>query len=488
MSLAQKTAGSLFWVTAASAGARVVTIGSTFLLTRFLTPAVQGEVNLAYVFVNTVGIGSALGASQYVAAHPREGRDAAFHASLLVLGAGVLACLGCWLSADFVGQTLTVRGMSAYVPGLLIAHYLDRATWIPRALLVRDMRFRTLGLRVAAGELAFACSSVALASLGLGGDAIVGGNIVRSALGLAFMLAVTDLRDYMYPTRPSLATLGRILRFGLPLTVSQLFRLGATTWDNSLMGYRFGGTVVGIYNQAYRLAELPATALGDPCNDVLVPTFARLADPAMRRAAFLRAASLLALVVFPMACGLAVIAPTLVQVFYPPAYAGVAPFLTTLAVLGVVRALTSLAGAYLQVAGRTRSFIAIDATLVITVLGAMLILSRWGAVPASLGVGLGFVASLALTLRALRPEGIAIASVLGAVARPLAVCAPMIAAVAATRSALVALDVPAPARLFAELAVGALVYTGAALALARPLSRDFLSLVGSLIRRRAATT
>ncbi len=201
-----------------------------------------------------------------------------------------------------------------------------------------------------------------------------------------------------------------------------------------------------------------------------------------------RTASLLALVVFPMACGLAVIAPTLVEVFYPPAYAGVAPFLMTLAVLGVVRALTSLAGAYLQVAGRTRSFIPIDATLVVTVLGAMLILSRWGAVPASLGVGLGFVASLALTLRALRPEGIAIASVLGAVARPLAVCAPMIAAVVATRSALVVFAVPAPARLFAELAVGALVYTGAALALARPLSRDFLSLVGSLIRRRAATT
>lgn len=488
MSLAHKTAGSLFWVTAASAGARVITIGSTFLLTRFLSPAVQGEVNLAYVFVNTVGISTAVGASQYVASRPREGRDTAFHASVLVLGTGLLAAVVCFFFANFVGHMLKVGGMSAYVPGLLVAHALDRITWVPRALLVRDMRFRTLGLRVAAGEIAYACSSVAFASLGLGGGAIVDGNIVRSLVGLVYMLAVTDLRDHLSPSLPRLATFGRILRFGLPLTVSQLFRLGATTWDNSLMGYRFGGAVVGIYNQAYRLAELPATAFGDPCNDVLVPTFARLTDRAMRRDGFVRAVSLLGLVVFPMACGLGVIAPTLVEVFYPPAYAGVAPFLSTLAVLGIVRAVTSLAGASLQVAGRTQSFIAIDAALLVTLLGTMAILSRWGPGAASLGVGVGFLVSLSLTLRALRPEGIAITASLRAIARPLLACAPMIAAVLSLRIGLCALKIPAFARLLAELLTGALVYTGVALATAPALSRDFLSLVRSLTRRAAATT
>lgn len=487
MSLAHKTAGSLLWATAASAGARVVTIGSTFLLTRYLTPAVQGEVNLAYVLVTTAGMATALGASQFVAAHPKEGRDTAFHASLLVLGAGLVACLGCCLAAEPTARALHVEGMARHVPGLALAHYLDRATWLPRAILVREMRFRTLGLRVAAGELTFAVASVALAAMGLRGDAIVGGNLARSAIGVVFMLAVTDVRDYLYPHRPRLATFRRILSFGLPLTVSQIFRLGATTWDNSLMGYRFGGSVVGIYNQAYRLAELPATALGDPCNDVLVPTFARLSDPAQRRAAFLRATALLGLVVFPMACGLGAIAPSLVEVFYPKAYAAVAPFLAALAVIGVVRALTSLSGAYLQVAGRTRSFVGIDACLVVTVLGSMSALSRWGPLAASLGVGVGFVASLSLTLRALRPEGIAIAAVLRSIARPLGVCAPMIAAVIAMRAGLRSISIPPAARLACEIATGGLVYALAARSFAPLLVRDFLSLAGALIRRRAPT-
>lgn len=474
-------------MTAASAGARILTIGSTFALTRFLPPEVQGEVNLAFVLVSTLGIATGLGAGQFVAAHPREGRDAAFHGSVLVLGAGLIACVASVACAGEVARLLHVPGMAAYVPGLALSHYVDRCAWIPRSVLVRDMRFRTLGLRVAAGELSFACSSVGLAALGLGGGAIVGGNLVRAAVGLAFVLAVTERRDHLSVCRLSLATFRRILRFGLPITISQFLRIGATTWDNSLMGARFGSAIVGVYNQAYRLAELPATALGDPSNDVLVPTFARLTDPAARRAAFLRAAALLVLLLAPMTAGLAVIAPALVEVFYPRDYRSVAPFLAALAIVGLVRSLLGLANAFLQVAGRTRSFIFIDAGLVVAVLGSLSILSRWGPVPAACGVGVGFVASFGLTLRALRPEGLAIGDVLRAMARPAGACAPMVAGVWALQRGLAGTSVPAAIRLLAEIVAGAALYVCALLVVARPLVRDFTGLLAALIRRRAPT-
>ncbi len=474
-------------MTVASAGARLVTIGSTFALTRFLRPEVQGEVNLAFVLVSTLGIATGFGAAQFVAAHPREGRDAAFHGSVLVLGTGLLACLVCVACAGEAARLLHVPGMAAYVPGLALSHYLDRLSWLPRSLLVRDMRFRTLGLRVAAGELSFACSSVALAALGFGGGAIVGGNLIRAGAGLVFVLLVTDLRDHLSPCRLSMVTFRRILRFGLPITISHFLRIGATTWDNSLMGVHFGSAIVGVYNQAYRLAELPATALGDPLNDVLVPTFARLADPAARRAAFLRSAALLVLLLAPMTAGLAVVAPSLVEVFYPRAYAEVAPFLAALAIVGAVRSLLGLANAFLQVAGRTRSFIFIDAGLVVAVLGALSILSRWGAVAAACGVGLGFAASFGLTLHALRPEGLAIRGVLRAIARPVVACLPMMVAVWALGRGLAGANVPAAARLLAEILAGAAIYACGVLLLARALVQDFTGLAASIIRRRAPT-
>ncbi|MFO0590414.1 MAG: oligosaccharide flippase family protein [Polyangiaceae bacterium] len=487
MSLAHKTAGSLAWVTIASAGARFLTIGSTFALTRFLQPEVQGEVNLAFVLVSTLGMATGLGASQFVAAHPRESRATVFHGSVLVLAAGLVACGASVACAGTVGRLLHVPGMTPYVPGLALAHYLDRCGWVPRSLLVREMRFRTLGLRVAAGELSFAVSSVALAALGFGGSSIVAGNIVRSGVGLAFVLAVTSARDHLTPSRLEAATFRRILAFGLPITISQFLRMGATTWDNSLMGSRFGSAIVGVYNQAYRLAELPATAFADPSNDVLVPTFARVSDRATRRVAFLRATALLTLMIAPMSAGLAVVASSLVGVFYPPAYRGVAPFVTALAILGLARSLLGLSNALLQVTGRTKSFITIDAGLVISVLGGIWALSRWGAVPAACGVGIGFVTSIALTLRALRPEGISGADMLGATLRPLAAAAPMVLAVLAARRGLDETHLRAGTRLAAEILVGAAIYTIAVSALAPDLVRDLRRLATSIIRRPAPT-
>lgn len=483
MSLAHKTAGNLLWVTIASAGARLLTIGSTFALTRFLRPEVQGEVNLAFVLVSTAGMATGFGAAQFIAARPREGREAAFHGSVLVLGTGAIVCVACSACAGHVGSFLHVPGMASYVPGLAIAHYIDRCAWMPRGLLVRDMRFRTLGLRVAAGELSYAVASVALAALGFGGAAIVGGNLIRSSVGLIYVLAVTDLRDHLSPSRLSLATFRRLFAFGLPITISNLLRTGATSWDNTLMGSRFGSAIVGVYNQAYRLAELPATALGDPCNDVLVPTFARVTDPVARRAAFLRATALLTMLIAPMAAGLAIIAPDMVRVFYPPAYQGVAPLITALAIISVARAILSLSNALLQVAGRTRSFVLIDAGLVISVLGGLTLFSRWGPVPAACGVGLGFVMSIALTLRALRSEGIPVTDVLRAISGPVLATAPMMMAVWSTRRALAPALRSAAAPLAIEILTGAAVYVLVILTIAPDRARDLYTLARSLIRR-----
>ncbi|MBK8253570.1 MAG: oligosaccharide flippase family protein [Polyangiaceae bacterium] len=487
MSLATKAAGGFLWASAATIGARVFTILSTFVLTRYLAPAVQGEVNLAYVLVATGGAVSTLGVAQFIAAHPKEGRDTAFHGTFLVLLVGGVVCLGCILSAEPVGLLLNVPGMARYVPGMVIAHYLERCGWVPRALLVREMRFRLAGLRVALGELSFAVSSVAFAHAGFGGDAIVGGNIVRSVVGLGFLVVVIDRRDYLLPCRLSLATMRKILEFGLPITIAGLFAMGAATWDNSFIGYRFGEATVGIYNQAYRLADLPTSAIGDHVNDVLVPTFARTPDMASTHRGFFRAASLMALVVFPMALGMGAVAPTMVETFYPESYSGVGPLLIVLAVLSIPRSIGRLAGALVQVLGRTRVFVAVELTRVVCVLGFMAALARFGAVWSAGGVIAGYFVALCLTLAALGPFGIRLAAVGAALWRPLLACAPMVGLVLAVRYGVSTLVFRAGFRLVLELMAGALGYVGGAFLFAPRESRDMIGLAKSLLRRDEST-
>ena len=487
MSLAKEAAGSFLWATAASFGARLLSVVSTFLLTRYLSPEAQGEVNLAYVFVSSAGIATALGVSQYVAARPDAGRSAMFHGTVLVLGAGLLSCLLCIVAAPWAAAWLGTPRMTDYVPGLVLAHFIDRCGWVPRSLLVRQMRFRALGARVAAGELTFAASSVALAAIGLGGHAIVWGNIARAAVGLSLLLAATRLRDHLSPCRMEGRTFRELLSFGFPITVSQFFRLGATSWDNSFIGARFGEAAVGVYNQAYRLADLPATSVGDQLNDVLVPTFARVQDAGARRRAFLRAAALLALLLLPMAAGLALTARSLVAVFYPPAYAGVAPFLAVLAAISVARGFTSLSSAFLQATGRTRRFALNDILLAACVLGLMALFAPQGAVFSAAGVAIAFLGNTALMLQTLRPAGITFCDVLSAVSRPVLAIVPMGVAVVAIRAGLSSLGASPGLSLAAQILFGALVYSAAAWLVAPVVSRDLLALASSTLARRRRT-
>jgi PST family polysaccharide transporter len=486
VSLANKAAAGFLWTTGANVGSRLLTIISTFILTRFLAPEVQGEFNLAYVFVNTMGYATALGVGQYVAAHPEEGRETVFHGTIMVLIAGLIVCTVCLLGDQTVARLVNVQGMAQYVPGLVLSHYIDRLGWLPRYILVRDLRFRIVGLRVALGEVSFAASGVALAYFGWGGFALVGANIVRSVVALAVLTYFTSWRDWLMPCRFALSTALKILRFGMPINVANLFNLGASSWDNAFMGWRFGEGTVGVYNQAYRIAELPATNVGEQINDVLVPTFARLDDAERRKRGFFRAASLMALLVFPMALGLGAIAPTMVEVLYPESYAGVAPFLIILATLSISRSIGVLAGGFLQVVKRTRVFMLIDGILVVLVLGLMWFFSRWGAAWSAVAVGIAFTISVWLLLRTLRPEGITVTAVVLAVLPPLLACIPMVAAVQGMRHLLLSLGVPGVVRLLAELATGGIVYVGAALLIAPTVSRDFIALGKGVIQRRRA--
>ena len=107
-----------------------------------------------------------LGVGQYIAANPTESRDTAFHGSVLVLAGGAVSSavryFGRFVAADF----LNAPGMAVFVPGLVVSGYIDRCGWLPRNILVRDMRFRIVGIRMAVGEVTYAMSSVDLAAAG----------------------------------------------------------------------------------------------------------------------------------------------------------------------------------------------------------------------------------------------------------------------------------------------------------------------------------
>jgi len=472
------------WTIGTGIGARALGLVGTIVLTHLLVdPAIIGEVSDAVVLVLTAQQLSTLGVGQYLIAKPSAGRDAAWHATVLHLGLGALALsLVVVLRQRFTG-ILGAPGMAAYVPGLALASLFDRIYFIPERLLARDMRFRVIGLSRTYGELSYTVLSVLLAFLGMGGLAIVLGNVARSALRLVVILRAVDRKEWLTPSRLSRKTFRDMLAFGVPFSVAASAAFASRRWDNLLVSALFGPGVMGEYNLAYNLADIPAVQVGEQIGDVLLPSFAHMA-PARRAQALVRSTALLSLVVFPLAVGLGVLAPTAVSVLLPRTWANVAPMLTVLSALSVTRPVGWTVSSYLQACDRPRVGMGLEIFKVILLVPAIYGLGHLGGAHAPLwacaGVGVAFgghaLASLAVVAKL---DGLPMRGLVARMLPALAACVPLVLAVLAARHALAALGGPHPGALglVAEIGAGGIGYVGGAFVLARGPTSELIGLL-----------
>ena len=486
MSLAKKTVLGAIWTVASSIGGRLVGTVATFILTRFVSKDDQGAFNVAFIVVSTASVLSSMGLGQYVVSNPKAGRDVGFHVTVYYFLLGGLAFGLSWVTRDFWAHLFKSPDMGLFMPGLILSQTLDRVATLPRNMLARDMRFKVLSIRSALGEVVYAVVAVYTAWLGWRGNAFVAGNIARGVLGMIILVGAANWRDWLLPCKLSLETTKKLFRYGLPMNIGNVFHYGAGNWDNLVIANRFGEATTGLYNQAYKLADLPATHIGEQIGDVLVPSFAAMEDKEERKQALSRASGLLSLVVFPLAVGLGAIAHTLVAAFYPPEWQGVAPLLSILAILSVVRPIGWLVGSYLQVVARTRAIMLLEILKVTLIIASMLALSPLGPMWAAAGVGLGYGLNALSYLYSLRSEGVTFGSVVKPLVGPLVACLPMAGAVFLVRFGLGYTHVPMSIRLFLELIAGAVAYVPSALLLARAASKDLLNLLRGALRRRRA--
>ncbi len=473
------------WTILTGIGSRLVGLLGTLWLTYFLAPEVQGEVSDAFILVLTAHQLSTLGVQQYLVAGPEPEKGLAFHVLVFQLVLGTVAFGLVVLFRDAFGGVLHAPTMGQYVPGLAVAMFIERIGTVPERLLSRGMQFRTIGLGRTLGELAYTTVSVVLAWKGFGGMAIVYGNILRTILYLAVLANAAPRRAWLSPVRLSVGALRPALRYGLPLWVGAVATFASRRWDNLVVSGLFGAAVVGEYNQAYNLADIPATQVGEQIGDVLFPSFSRM-EPEDRKRALVRSTGLISLVVFPLAVGLGTVAPTVVHVILRPAWYGVAPMLMILSALSVTRPIGWTIQAYLQASHRPRASMWLGLAKIAFLLSAMFVLGKLTGNPLWTcgAVGLAFALhSLASMFVVSLGDGVRMSQMLGRCAPPLLATLPMAAAIYGVRLA-AAGAVPPWVGLVLELATGGVTYVAACFVVAGHHARDFIGLVKGAIQKR----
>lgn len=485
MSLLKKAARGAAWTIVFGLLARAIGVSGTLLMTHLIDPDVMGEASAAWILCMIFAWISNLGFGQYMIVKGRGDieTEVTWHCTVANLTLGAVALLAVSAVGGHFMPWFQATDGERYIPGMALALAIKRVGGIAEKVLVRNMQFRAMGISMAAGETVYAASAVFLAWRGYGGMAIVYGNIVQSTVVLLILVSASGFKSWLTPTKLSWARFRDMLRFGVPLGVEGIAHNASRYCDNLLMSRYFGPGSMALYNMGYNLADIPAVYVGEQIGSVLLPSLASM--PRERRPAALeRAAGLLALIIFPMAVGLACIAPTLIAVALAPKWQGVAPLLEILAALAVFRPITWALSSYLESVEQTHKYMWLEISKLAVLFGGIAILQRWGIQAAAVSVGIAFgsnaIAGVYLVATGPEPRP-SPKKMFGGFARPLAACGVMALVVMAVRSLIP--DMRPGVRLPLEIVSGAITYVVAAFALARPIANDFIHLVKATLRK-----
>lgn len=347
---------ALKWAYVATLGQRGIVLLLTFVLAAILGPEDFGVVAMAIAYIMFIemfvaqGMGAAIIQRKDLS---REHLDSVFWlvvaASIVLSGVSVL--LSPWWAAvnglPELGSVITFLSLSVPIKGLSV---------VQEALLRRKMDFRSLALLRGAALIIGGAVGVTMAFRGFGVWALVGQQLVGSALATAVMWKVSDWRPRLFF---SWRRARELFGFSGGMLVSQLGVYTAGQADAILMGIFFGPVAVGLYRLADRLMEAVLEVGTRSIQNVALPHFCSLQDDAARlRAAVLSCIRLSATITIP-AMTLLALASDELMLLLGEKWAPAAAVLKIVVFMGMVKAVTLFCGAILLARGRSKTLAAL---------------------------------------------------------------------------------------------------------------------------------
>ncbi|PKF78857.1 hypothetical protein CW749_15085 [Vibrio sp. vnigr-6D03] len=297
----------LLWIAVEKFGMTVVSIASFFIYAKLLTPTEFGVAVLAL----SIGQGIALiFGNLFEDALVRHNNPDSTHFDTAFWG-------GISISLFLCATVLTICGLMQLDPALfnLIAFSLLHIILVSVSSLYvakfrREGRFDTLAKRSMFSRLVGAASGIGLALYSFGSVAVVAQSVIIELVGLGYLLLVTNHRIGLSFQRKAFFELSSV---GWMLCVRRL------SWDASIrgipivLGMTAGTAAVGLFGFAWRMVEMPRSAIASGLLSYALPVFSRRQNQKEELCQLFQISTkFTAMIVTPLFVGLALVAPTLV--------------------------------------------------------------------------------------------------------------------------------------------------------------------------------
>lgn len=365
------------WATAGTAALALVTFLNFLILSRLLAPEIFGLLAMVSA---VLAFGQAMLPTHAAEALVQMRRLKAAHGDSLFVtlqALGIAAACLMVAGGQAAERFFSTLGLAHLVTAAAFTVYLQALAAVPRALLVRRMRFAAIAKAELGAEAAGGAVGIAMAAAGYGVWSLIAMQVVARAVESAVLWRVSRWRPRLRWSAPHIREL---LGFGVSRTLIVWVRFLDAQLPRLLLGHYFGAAELGGFFFARRLVEACEKLLVSPIQAVGMPAFARLQDDADAvRKAYRSGSRLTAAVLFPAFAGLALLAPVLTPLLFGESWVAAIPLIQLFALRGYRRALSTWNSAALRGLGRPEWLLLTVGFQVLLSLGFMLLLLGQGA-------------------------------------------------------------------------------------------------------------
>jgi O-antigen/teichoic acid export membrane protein len=398
MSLKRIVLGALAWLMGAKFVAQLVNWAITLYVIRLLMPEDYGLMALASVFMTVLlalselGLGSALVQREYI------DLDLQRKTFGFVLVVAFSLCGAMVLLAPFIASIFDSPELAPVLRIMSLSLILISLTVVPRAILMREIRFKEQSIVDMSSALIGGIVTLTLALRGYGVWSLVFGNLTMS-IALAGGL-VWAARFFHAPSFDFRGTRG-VLSFGFWMTGNNLLYLFWFEADVFIVGKILGQQMLGFYSVGRHIAQLPQDKIQAILNQVAFPAYKKANHSSSDPTYYLeKQVRLTSLVAFPVFLGMSAVAPEIVSLVLGEKWLGAVIPLQILCLGVPLRTLGATFAPYMMALGRVRAMFMAMVVGVIVMSAALILGTQWGLRGVSAGWSVGIATMFLVVLGA----------------------------------------------------------------------------------------
>jgi lipopolysaccharide exporter len=302
------------WSAIARPTVEIVQLASIIVLARLIVPAEFGRYAIALIAQEVLYVIGAAGLSDALIQRKRLDREHLQAGMAIGLLTGIALTGLTLVAASLIVSPVFGAKTAMFVRVMAPLGLVAALGAVPISILARRMDFRRLSEIEVLNTVVRVAASIALALVGLGGEALVLGILAGSLLAMAFAWVSAP------PPAPRLLRQPArdLLDYAAPVSLASISWVGFSNIDFAIVGARLGPLQTGYYFRAYTLAVEYQRKIAIVMDKVGLPVLSRASGPAEIAQLYRRIARTLTIMLFPLLVLLAIAAPVLVPFLFGP--------------------------------------------------------------------------------------------------------------------------------------------------------------------------